>query len=341
MTNNIFSKITNKTLHKVASFLLVDEKNNSSTLKSINEDQAADENRKQEEAERKALKEENLIFLKKKALRQFVKSSMPHTFQILADTHEDQRNLNIDFINGKKDMWEVGYYLHHDMFTDKKIENNVRECFQLYQSHFGELRTKYVAKHTRELICHGYFKDFTDRIYSNLEDQLIYNADGRNHFPFIDVYEKYLPSLKPNGGNLFKQIYNEHKSSGVILTEKQIRFIIEEDIKSFEKKLVKYIADTVKKSPALRTLHNENLKTDDVLKELYVNDMRDIPDEIILHEFHKYHKYVREGKDSSPLSLLFTSSISDFNIEDRRKEIIQDRKNKELEEEQQRERDRN
>ncbi|WP_449102025.1 hypothetical protein [Pseudomonas extremaustralis] len=332
MKNNIFSKITEKPLHKIVSFFLVDEQGNSSTKKSNTEDQAAQEKRQKEEAELKALNEENLIFLKKKALRQFVKSSMPHTFQILADTHEDKTNLNVDFINGKKDMWEAGYYLHHDMFTDKKIENNVRECFELYQSHFGELRTKYVARHTRELICYGYLKDFTDRVYSSLEDQLIYNADKTNHFPFITVYEKYLPSLKPNGGNLFKKIYEEHKAKGEILTEKQIRFIIEEDIKSFEKTLVKYIADTVKKSPMLRTYHNENLKTDDVLKELYVNDMRDIPDEIILHELYKYHRYVREGKDSSPLSMLFTSSLSDFKIENRRLEIIQERKNKEIEE---------
>ncbi|KWW13566.1 hypothetical protein AS889_18105 [Pseudomonas putida] len=281
-----------------------------------------------------------MTFLKKKALRQLVKTSMPQTFQILADTAEDRKNLNYDFRTGILEMEQIGEYLDDDLFTDKKIEKNVRFHHKLYTDNLGELRTKYAANHTRELLAHGYLKDFTDRIYTHLEDQLIYNFDKKNHFTHLSIFIKYIPFLKPNNGNLFKKIYAEHKKAGQKLTEKEIRTIIEENIKSFERNLVKYIDSAIKKSPSLRTIYNENLKTDEVLKELYTNDMRDIPDEIILHELHKYHKYVLKGEESAPLSMLFTSPLSEFKIEERRLEIIQDMKNKELQEEEDRERDR-
>lgn len=326
MLNNLISKVTSKFKSNVS-------------LQAENLE--AEKTKAQEQQEEIDLEnEENMTFLKKKALRQLVKTSMPQTFQILADTEEDRKNLNVDFINGKNDMWRVGYYLKHDMFTDKKIESNVKDCFKLYTDNFKELRTKYAAKHTRELLAHGYLKDFTDRVYSNLEDQLIYNHDRKNYFDHLSVFTKYIPFLKPNNGNLFRKIYDEHKAAGQKLTEKEVRFIIEQEIKSFEKELVRFIEKAIKKSPMLRTIYNENLKTDEVLKELYTNDMRDIPDEIILHELHKYHKYVRKGKESAPLSMLFTSPLSEFKIEERRLEIIQDMKNKELQEEEERERDR-
>ncbi|OKP68813.1 hypothetical protein BTR19_19670 [Pseudomonas fluorescens] len=286
--------------------------------------------------------EENMTFLKKKALRQLVKTSMPQTFQILADTAEDRKNLNYDFRTGILEMEQIGQYLDDDLFTDIKIEKNVRFHHKLYTDNLGELRTQYVANHTRELLAYSYLKNFTDKIYEHLEDQLIYNFDKKNYFTHLSSLAKYIPAIKPNNGNLFKKIYTEHKKAGQKLTEKEIRTVIEEDIKSFERSLVKYIDSAIKKSPMLRTIYNENLKTDEVLKELYVNDMRDISDEIILHELYKYHKYIISGKDNNPLplALLFTSPLSEFKIEERRLEIIQDMKNKELQEEEERERDR-